>query len=202
MAVNEKLLFDTFREILGRGFTQDEVNRINKALMGEVVQALRKGMRPSATCIDFIHSFEQLRLTAYKDPGSANGLPITNGWGSTRDLEGKPIKLGAVWTEAYADAVFIRDLEEFTVGLNLLLQSKPTTQAQFDAMFSFAYNCGLDIDDDTTAEGLGDSSLLRKHLAGDYAGAKAEFAKWNKNDGKVLNGLTRRRAAEAAMYLP
>lgn len=65
---------------------------------------------------------------------------------------------------------------------------------------SFAYNVGLDIDDDDIAEGLGDSTLLKKHRRGDYAGAAAEFAKWNKAKGKVLSGLTRRRAAEAAIY--
>ena len=39
-----------------------------------------------------------------------------------------------------------------------------------------------------------------RHKAGDYAGALAEFAKWNKAKGQVLAGLTRRRAAEAALY--
>jgi lysozyme len=38
------------------------------------------------------------------------------------------------------------------------------------------------------------------HKAGDYAGAKAQFARWDKNDGKVMKGLARRRAAEAALY--
>jgi GH24 family phage-related lysozyme (muramidase) len=42
---------------------------------------------------------------------------------------------------------------------------------------------------------------LKKHLAGDYAGAAAQFVRWNKAGGKVLAGLTQRRAAEAALYL-
>ena len=95
---------------------------------------------------------------------------------------------------------FARDIAAFETGVNLLLDGKPTTQAQFDALVSFAYNVGLDIDDDTIAEGLGDSTLLKKHLAGDYAGAQAAFASWKYNDGKVMNGLVRRRAAEAALY--
>jgi len=41
---------------------------------------------------------------------------------------------------------------------------------------------------------------MRMHKDGDYAGAAAQFARWNKNDGNVLAGLTRRRAAEAALY--
>jgi lysozyme len=41
---------------------------------------------------------------------------------------------------------------------------------------------------------------LRKLNGKDYAGAAAEFARWNKAGGKVLGGLTRRRAAEAALF--
>jgi lysozyme len=81
-----------------------------------------------------------------------------------------------------------------------LIGDAPTTQCQFDALVSFAYNVGLDIDDDTLAEGLGDSKLLKYHLAQQYDKAEAAFASWKYNDGKVMNGLIRRRAAEAAMY--
>mgnify|MGYP002717171624 CR=1 FL=1 len=197
--MSDKALFDAVRAIKGKALTQADVDLINRALMRDVATAAG-GMRISQRGIDLILGFETLRLTAYKDPGSRNGLPITNGWGSTTDLQGQPIELGAVWTRDYADAVFARDLAAFETGVNLLLDGKPTTQAQFDALVSFAYNVGLDIDDDTIAEGLGDSTLLKKHLAGDYAGAQAAFASWRYNDGKVMNGLVRRRAAEAALY--
>lgn len=60
-------------------------------------------------------------------------------------------------------------------------------------MVSLAFNIG------TSA--FATSTLLKKHLAGDYAGAAAQFARWNKAGGKVLAGLTKRRAAEAALYL-
>jgi lysozyme len=192
-------LFATFRDILGRGLTQGEVDRINRALMGEVAAAA-KGMKTSQRGLDLIHGFESLSLSTYKDPGSKNGLPITGGWGTTRDETGKPFQLGRTEAKSYWDALFARDLARFEDGVNLLIGSTPTTQGQFDALVSFAYNVGLDIDDDAVAEGLGDSTLLKKHLRGDYAGAAAEFARWNKNDGQVLRGLTRRRAAEEALY--
>lgn len=195
-----KALFDAIRHIKGAKLTQADVNLVNRALGVDMAEVATGGMRASHKAIDLIHSFESLRLTAYPDPGSANGLPITNGWGSTTDLNGEPIKLGAVWTKDYADAVFARDLAAFETGVNLLLGGKPTTQDQFDALVSFAYNVGLDIDDDDKAEGLGDSTLLKKHLRGDYAGAKAAFGSWIYNDGKKMNGLIRRRAAEAALY--
>ena len=199
-AAMSKSLFDAVRIIKGRDLIQSDVDAINRALMVEVAAVARSGMRASQVCKDLIHSFETFQANAYKDPGSSNGLPITCGWGSTRDLDGKPIKLGALWTREYADAVFARDLAEFEQGVNLLLRGMPTTQNQFDALVSFAYNVGLDIDDDTTAEGLGDSSLLKHHVAGRFDQARAAFGSWIYNDGKKLNGLVRRRAEEANLY--
>ena len=64
---------------------------------------------------------------------------------------------------------------------------------QFAALVSFAFNCG-------TAN-LKQSTLLRLVNAGDFAGASREFPKWNKSGGQVLKGLTRRREAEAALFL-
>ncbi|NDD75636.1 MAG: lysozyme [Gammaproteobacteria bacterium] len=67
------------------------------------------------------------------------------------------------------------------------------TQSQYDALVSFSYNVGTGA--------LSKSTLLKKLNAGDYAGAAARFADWNKGGGKVLPGLVRRRAAEAEMFM-
>lgn len=149
---------------------------------------------------DLIHRFESLKLTAYKDPGSKNGLPITNGWGTTVNEDGKPIKLGEVWAKEKADRLWDRDAAYMVQCVNDLIGDTPTTQNQFDALVSFAYNVGPDMNKNGKAEGLGDSTLLKKHRAGDYAGAQKQFALWNKNDGVVMKGLIVRRAAEAALY--
>lgn len=190
-----KALFDAVRVIKNAPLTQADVDRINRAVAGEVETAAA-GLKVSPRGVALIHSFESCRLTAYPDPGSRDGNPWTIGWGAT----GPGIQRGTVWTQAQADARFAQDLAAREIGVNMLLGGHPTTQGQFDALVSFAYNVGLDIDDDKQAEGLGDSTLLRKHLAGDYAGAAAQFALWNKNDGKVMAGLTRRRGEEAALY--
>ncbi len=142
--------------------------------------------RVSQAGVDLIHSFESCRLAAYPDPGSVDGKPWTIGWGST----GPGIAKGVVWTQKQADDRFAADLGRFEKAVALM--APVTTQNQFDALVSFAYNVGLNA--------LNDSTLLRLHKRGDYAGAKDQFARWNKNDGKVMNGLTRRRAAEAALY--
>lgn len=195
-----KAIFDAARTIKGKSLTQADVDLLNRAITGVIAGATlatptpRSSRKCSPEGVALIHSFEQLRLTSYPDPGSRNGLPVTNGWGTTRDEDGGPIPLGAVWDKAKADRLFARDLAKFETAVDRLLGAAPTTQNQFDALVCFGYNIG------TGDGGLKTSTLLRKHLNGDYAGAKAEFARWNKNDGKVLKGLVRRRAAEAELY--
>jgi len=200
MTIDVTALFDAVRKIKGKGLLQPEVDSINRALGVITAAASREGMQTSPAGVALIHSFESLRLTSYPDPGSKNGKPVTNGWGTTRDEGGGPIPLGAVWTREKADRLFARDLRDVEIGVNILLCGKPTSQAQFDALVSFAYNVGLDMNGNGIAEGLGDSTLLKRHMSGNFTGAAAEFPKWNKNDGVVMKGLVRRRAAEAALY--
>jgi GH24 family phage-related lysozyme (muramidase) len=201
-----KPIFDAIRAARGKGFDQMEIGAIDNLLDALGVPTLGKGMTTSQKGIALIHEFESYAKAlpngdcqAYPDPATG-GKPWTIGWGSTTDEQGRPIKQGTVWTRARADARFAQHLAAFEQDVNELLAGKPCTQGQFDALVSFAYNVGSDIDQDTIAEGLGDSTLLKKHLRGDYAGAAAEFGRWNKANGKVMKGLTRRRAAEAALY--
>lgn len=186
-----KALFDAIRTVKGSGLTQADVDLVNAALAQTEslsVPPLPEGLQPSQAAIDLMHQFEGCRLTAYPDPGSRDGHPWTIGWGST----GPGISKGTVWTQKQADDRFAADVAKFSARVRDLLDGKPTTQAQFDAMVSFAYNVGVGA--------FGSSTLLKLHKAGDYAGAQGQFARWNKNDGKVMAGLTRRRAAEAALY--
>lgn len=144
--------------------------------------------RVSDKGLALIHSFEQCRLEAYPDPGSKDGNPWTIGWGST----GPGIQRGTVWTQQQADERFKLDIIGREARLNAILAGAPTTQAQFDAMLSLGYNIGMDA--------LAGSTVMRRHKAGDYEGAATAFGMWNKNDGQVMRGLVRRRAAEAEMY--
>jgi len=151
-----------------------------------------KGLKPSPAGINLMHEFEGYRPTTYRDPGSSNGKPYTGGWGTTTDENGDPLPLGVTWPRERWEGLFQRDLEKFAAKVGALLDGAPTTQGQFDAMVSLAYNIGVG-----AFEG---STVLRKHKAGDYAGAAAAFGMWVKNDGKTMPGLVRRRAAEAKLY--
>jgi lysozyme len=141
----------------------------------------------TANCTALVRHFEGCKLAAYPDPGTG-GSPWTIGWGAT----GAGIRKGVVWTQAQADARLATDFAKKAADVSAIIGSAPTTANQFDALCSFAYNCGLG--------DLRSSTLLKKHLAGHFTEAAAEFGKWNKAAGHVLPGLTKRRAAEAALY--
>lgn len=138
-----------------------------------------------------IKEFEGCELTAYRDGGGV----LTIGWGHT----GRDVEEGMAITQERADELLLLDVSDAVHGVNALVKV-PLSQNEFDALVSFAYNCGTDIDEDTKAEGLGDSTLLRKLNEHDYNGAAKEFQKWNKDNGKVVPGLTRRRLAEQALF--
>jgi GH24 family phage-related lysozyme (muramidase) len=118
------------------------------------------------------------------------GHPWTIGWGTT----GPDIVPGLVWTRQQADERFETLLSKFVAGaLGLspdLINEPPRRLA---AIISFCYNCGL---------GNYRISTLRKRVnQGDWQGAYEEIQKWNKAQGIVLNGLTRRRLAEGKFLL-
>lgn len=144
-------------------------------------------MTPSQACIDMIANAEGRRLKAYPDPGTG-GDPWTIGVGHT----GPEVHAGLVWTQQQVDETLRADLAKTANRVSDLIGTSSTTQHQFDALVSFAFNVGLG--------NLASSTLLAKHRGGNFAGAQAEFARWNKAAGKVLAGLTKRRAAEATLY--
>lgn len=144
-------------------------------------------MRTSSEGIALLHHFESCRLVAYPDPGSKDGHPWTIGWGHT----GPEVKRGLVWTQAQADAAFVRDLEATEYLVSQMVPN--ASQTEFDALVSFAYNLG--------ATALRSSTLMRLYKAGDKRAAADQFLRWNKNDGIVMYGLTKRRTAERALFL-
>jgi lysozyme len=152
-------------------------------------------MKISNNGLSLIKSFEGLELEAYPDPGTG-GAPWTIGYGHT----GPEVCKGLVWTNTQVDKALSQDVAQFEQDVTSLVKVQ-INQNQFDALVSFAFNVGSDIDSDDVAEGLGDSTLLKKLNAGDYNGAADEFPKWNRAGGKVMAGLTKRRNAERDLFL-
>ncbi|WP_104097390.1 lysozyme [Stutzerimonas kunmingensis] len=139
-------------------------------------------MHISQKGLDLIKSFEGLRLSAYKCPADV----WTIGYGATAG-----VKAGQTITKERAEELLREDVKRFEGYVERLVKV-PLTQGQHDALTSFVYNLG--------AGNLSNSTLLRLLNAGDYAGAAAQFDRWNKAGGKVLAGLVRRRAAERALF--
>ncbi|EIZ8938103.1 lysozyme [Salmonella enterica] len=148
-------------------------------------------MQTSPKGIALIKQFEGCSLIAYPDPGTG-GAPWTIGYGWTHPVDGKPVKPGMKIEQETADRLLKTGLVSYENDVLKLAKVK-LTQGQFDALVSFAYNVG--------SRSLSTSALLKKLNDGDVKGAADEFPRWNKAGGKVLNGLTRRREAERALFL-
>ena len=144
-----------------------------------------------------IAQFEGLRLKPYL---CSAGVP-TIGYGSTFYPSGRKVTMRdkpitqetAFWMLKQVANMFAKDVDS--------LVTSNINQNQFNALVSFAFNLGSDIDSDNIPEGLGDSRLLKRVNANPNDPEIArEFVKWNKAGGRVLDGLTKRRLKEAELY--
>ena len=139
--------------------------------------------------IDLIKSNEGCVLDAYPDPATG-GDPWTIGYGHT----GPDVFEGLSITQQRAEELLRQDLGRFEDGVNdALAESANTTENQFGAMVSLAFNIGLG--------NFAKSSVLREHNEGTYEAAADAFRMWNKAAGKEMKGLTRRRDEERSLYL-
>ena len=113
----------------------------------------------------------------------------TIGYGTTVNPDtGKPIRMtDRRIDEATAKRWLMADVARTEAKMRQCVRV-PVTQGEWDAYTSLAYNIG-------TGAFCG-STLVRKLNAGDYAGACKQILRWDKQKGRVLRGLTRRRNAE------
>lgn len=137
-------------------------------------------MKTSKRGIALIKQFEGCELTAYK------ALPTEKFWTIGYGHYSPDIKPGTVITQAKAEEYLKSDLLRFEASVdNLKLR---LNQNQFDALVSFAYNCG------TANLRL----LCRNRTLSQIADAMLLY---NKANGKVHKGLTNRRKTERALFL-
>lgn len=140
--------------------------------------------------IEHVKRWEGLKLTAYPDPGSKNGEPWTVGYGHTSDGFMK-VTRGLTISPKQAEDALEFDLNETAAKVDELVKVE-LSDNQFGALVSFAFNVGTGA--------FGRSTLLKKLNKGDYAAVPGELAKWVNNDGKKMQGLVNRRAAEAGLW--
>lgn len=135
--------------------------------------------------MQLIRNFEGFVDHVYKD---AVGYPTIG--------IGHLIKAGEVFpekiTEVEANEILAKDLKEAEDAVNKMVKVT-LRQNRFDALVSFVFNLG--------AGNFAGSTLLKMVNASDFNNAAGQFIRWNRAGGKVLAGLTRRREAEAALFL-
>ena len=96
-------------------------------------------------------------------------------------------------TPGEAERLLQKDIARFETGVTAMVSGVPTSENEFSAMVSLAFNIGLGA--------FATSTLLKRHKAGNKIGAANAFLMWNRAGKRVLPGLIRRREAERALYL-
>lgn len=145
--------------------------------------------RVSTAGLALIRSFEGCKLRAYKDSGGV----WTIGYGTTR-IAGQPIKPTLTISQAEAEILLQAQVEEHWLAAEKhILHADELSQYQVDALASFVYNVGVGA--------FSKSTLLKLLNKGLDMHAADEFLKWNKDNGRVVRGLTRRRHAERQMFI-
>jgi len=157
-----------------------------KKLLSIIRQSLQKkrskSMNISQEGLSLIKKFEGCELEAYK---CAAGV-WTIGYGST-----KGVKKGDTLTQEEADELLLHEMDEYEGYIKDNVTSD-LDQNQFDALVSWVFNLG--------PSNLKASTMLKVINAGDMKEVPAQIKRWNKANGKTLQGLIRRREAEALLF--
>ena len=139
-------------------------------------------MKTGSKGIDLIKHFEGCELEAYKCPAGV----WTIGYGHTKE-----VKEGNKINQDEAEHLLQEEMPEYEGYINDMV-TVPLKQCQFDALVCWVYNLG--------PTNLGESTLLKLLNAGDYHTTPSQIKRWNKAGGKTLQGLIRRREAEALLF--
>lgn len=136
--------------------------------------------------VNLIKEFEGFRENAYKCPAGV----WTIGYGWTHG-----VKEGDTITESEASELVQKEVDKIAEQIQSVLGNEvfeKLTENQVCALIDFVYNLGI---------GNFETSTLYKMIkAGEIQEAGAQFLRWNKAGGKVLEGLTRRRESELELW--
>ena len=143
---------------------------------------MSKGRKISEEGLALIKKFEGCELEAYQDSVGV----WTIGYGHTKD-----VKEGDKINRDEANNLLTEEMPEYEGYINTLVEV-PLEQCQFDALVCWVYNLG--------PTNLQSSTMLTLLNAGKYNDIPAQIKRWNKAGGEVLQGLIRRREAEARLF--
>lgn len=138
--------------------------------------------------VEFIKKHEAFSAKAYYDQGGV----VTIGYGSTKYLDGRPVKITDSISQPEAYYLLIHSLDDYEWSVHSNVD-KSLTQSQYNALVSFTYNCGV--------SAFERSNLLKK-VNSDPTDPRIirEFYRWIYVKGKVSKGLIKRREAEIELY--
>tara|TARA_R110000803_G_scaffold62067_1_gene122253 strand:- start:70 stop:513 length:444 start_codon:yes stop_codon:yes gene_type:complete len=139
-------------------------------------------MQISKEGLSLIKRFEGCELKAYRCPANV----WTIGYGHIKD-----VKEGDEITKEEAEYMLQEEMIEYEGYINDLVKV-PLEQCMFDALVAWVFNLG--------PTNLSSSSLLRVLNEKKYKEVPYEIKRWNKAGGQVLNGLIKRREAEALLF--
>lgn len=137
-------------------------------------------MKISNAGLDLIMRFESCRLSAYKPVNTEKYWTI--GYGHN----GAEVTPNMRITHAQAIRLLQKDIQRFERAINNL--DRTWTQNEFDALVSFAFNCG-------------EANLYKLVYNRNHEQIADAFLLYNKAGGKILKGLVKRRQEERALFV-
>lgn len=148
----------------------------------------KAGIDPVAIAAELARRFEGLYLKPYICPA---GVP-TIGYGATYYMDGTRVTLkDPPLTKAQAEALLLWMVKSYYLPIVLKLCPNVREAKRLAMLIDFAFNLG---------GGRLQSSTLRKKVnADDWDAVPAEILKWDKANGKVLAGLTKRCVARVQL---
>lgn len=151
-------------------------------MAGKKLKYGENNMQISQEGLSLIKKFEGCELEAYK---CAAGV-WTIGYGST-----KGVKSEDTITQEEADQLLLHEMAEYEGYVNDMVKVD-LNQNQFDSLVSWVFNLG--------PSNLSSSTLLTRINNKDWKDVPNQIKRWNKAGGKTLQGLIRRRNAEALLF--
>jgi GH24 family phage-related lysozyme (muramidase) len=176
---------------------EEAINRANPHILGRD-QAWFKTwstggkQQDTSAAIKLIQEFEGCHLEAYLCPA---GIP-TIGWGNTRHVDGRPVKLGDKITSIEADMMLRREVDRIIEKLRIIPHWNEMSAGQQSALISFGYNLGASF---YGAQGF--ETITKRLKEKDWAKVPDALLLYRNPGSSFEAGLKRRREAEGRLWL-